>query len=66
MNRFLNELVKAALCLIAVVGIGLITVGIVLLICPKVLRRGIVLICILGGVYLCGCTLYGIIKAKTP
>lgn len=64
MNKFLNELIKVALRLIAVVGMGLIAVGIVLLICPEILRWGIVLISILGGIYLCGCALYGIINAK--
>ena len=66
MNAFLNELAKTALCLIAVVGMGLIAVSVVLLVCPEILRLGIVLIGAIGGVSLFVCALYGIIKAKTP
>lgn len=66
MNRFLNELVKVALGMVVVVGMGLITGGVVLLICPEILRWGFVLISVIGGIYLCGCALYGIVKAKTP
>jgi len=66
LNGFLNELVKATLTVIVMIGVVLIAVGVVLLFCPEILRWGIVLLCVCGGIYLCGCALYGFIKAKTP
>lgn len=66
MNRFLNELVKAALGVIAAFGIGLIAIGVLFLIFPEAMRWGIMLVSIVAGIYLCSSALYGILKAKTP
>lgn len=66
MNGFINELVKATLAVIAVVGVVLIAVGVVFLAYPEIMRWAIVLTSIFFGIFLCGCAVYGIIKAKTP